>query len=193
MGKLPDKELLLTRYNNGDTLQSLADQYNVTRERVRQVISQHPDYEPYAYRRKVEDEVIDLVKQGYKFGKVAEMTGLSPQNVQRICDKHGYKSPRKKIGCKKCRTSPYARELCQACYNLWITRGKPDVPAVRQVTLKTGPKVTRTIETIGCDKCRAHPYARGLCKACYAIWIRRGKPEIEVARLKRKRKTKSEK
>jgi len=124
-----NKDVLLSKYLRLGTLQAVADEYDVTRERVRQVIGDEPEYMDAVRRRSIDEnaEIAKrLVADGLTTKEIMDVMGVSQTSVWKYCRYVGV-VPSKNlvpIGCDMCIGVPYSRGLCRRCYENWLRRGK---------------------------------------------------------------------
>ena len=116
--------------------------------------------------------IIELTKD-YNFSEIGRKLGISRERVRQIVRAHGIQGTDG--------TSHKVRELKRS--GLLGVKSDPElaeqfglhdrtVAAIRvEVGLRINPK------PIGCRRCKTKPYARGLCRPCWARAARRGELE----------------
>ena len=74
-------------WNNGLTLQQIADKFGVSREYARQVVSDHPDYNPSKRIDERNESIVYYHQNRPEFSnkRIAEIHGTSLRTVERAC------------------------------------------------------------------------------------------------------------
>lgn len=101
--------------------------------------------------------ILYCIDKGESLAQVGRHYDVTRQAISHYLKRNGikYKRKLKTIGCKKCTITPFARDMCRACYCLWRHR-------------RRGKPVKRKHKPIGCELCTTKPYCKGLCRNCYA-------------------------
>lgn len=117
-----DKKEIVTKYKLGETLQSIANYYDVSRQYIDQLLNRAGA--PRRGRRKVTDgskaDVLKLAQEGVEYDDISLRTGLSKSTVCVILKKSGYKREKKEYVCSKCggtdwRANGKTGKVCRPC------------------------------------------------------------------------------
>lgn len=105
-GKIPpapsnDRSQRMARmYQDGQTLQQIGDQFNITRERVRQILRKQDvpseGHRAYSVAAKAEKAVLRLTREGYTIPQIAKAVGDCQMNVRQVLKRAGVKAVRAK-------------------------------------------------------------------------------------------------
>lgn len=147
------ERIFATRYQSGETLQQIANDFGITRERVRQVLRQtgvpSAGLRPFvgeniSVAARNAERVLDLAKSGKTVMDIVREVGSDPLSIRRVLKYHGVRETRGKMG------RPFVPEVAEraraivADYNAGLK--------VVEITAKHGvsiPEIYRSLRRFG--------------------------------------------
>ena len=107
----------------------LAEMFEISRERVRQILEANGvTIRARGRRRNTRDMIDKIIDEGLlgtqSDGSLSDYYDVSDNLIRNIRNSLGIPRYQVEVGCEKCYTNPYAKGYCKACYMLNLRRSK---------------------------------------------------------------------